>query len=72
MWLSIVSFLTVGYGDSYPVSYMGRVINTITVIGGIMSSATIIGLIHEHMQLTNAEEHIFKFIKMRRKEKDRK
>ena len=68
----MISFLTVGYGDSYPVSVVGRMVNTITIVGGLISSATIIGLVHEHMQLSNEEMHIFKFIKVRRKEKRRK
>jgi len=72
IWLSIVSFLTVGYGDFYPISIVGRIINTITVIGGLITSATVIGLVHEHMQLSNEEMHIYKFIKTRRKEKYRK
>lgn len=52
-------------------SIVGRIINTITVIGGLITSATIIGLVHEHMQLSNEEMHIYKFIKTRRKEKYR-
>ncbi len=67
-WCTIISFLTVGYGDYYPASIIGRSVNTINIIGGMVSSATIIGLVHESMQLDHDEYHVFKFIKLRRKE----
>lgn len=72
LWFAIISFLTVGYGDYFPSSYLGRAINTVIIMGGLVSSATIIGLIHQHMHLSNEEYHVFKFIKTRRKEQNRK
>jgi Ion channel len=67
-WCCIISFLTVGYGDYYPTSILGRAMNTINIVGGMVSSATIIGLVHESMQLNHDEYHVFKFIKTRKKE----
>jgi voltage-gated potassium channel len=68
MWFSVISYFTVGYGDYYPMTYPGRMVNTIIIIGGMTSSAIVIGLVHDAMELTNEEEHVFRFIKTRRKE----
>lgn len=46
MWLTIVTFLTVGYGDFYPTTNLGRYIMILTVMGGQLYSALVIGLIH--------------------------
>lgn len=72
LWFSIISYFTVGYGDYYPMTYAGRSVNTIVIIGGMISSAIIIGLVHDAMELTNEEEHVFRFIKTRKKEQRRK
>lgn len=50
----------------------GRMVNTIIIIGGMTSSAIIIGLVHDYMQLSMEESHVFMFIKSKRKEKLRK
>ena len=55
LYMSIIAFLTVGYGDFYPVTQIGRLINIITAIGGLVYSATIIGMVHDHLSLS-AEE----------------
>ena len=34
IWLTIITFLTVGYGDFYPTSFAGRYILIITTMGG--------------------------------------
>jgi len=47
---------------------MGRMVNTIIITGGMTSSAIIIGLVHDHMQLSSEETHVFRFVKVRRKE----
>jgi len=34
LWLSVVTMTTVGYGDGYPATYLGRVVAVIACIGG--------------------------------------
>ena len=68
LWYAIISYYTVGYGDYYPVTVPGRIVNTVIIFGGMTSSALIIGLVHDSMQLNMNESHVFRFIKTRRKE----
>ena len=46
LWLTIITFLTVGYGDFYPTTNVSRYILIVTVICGQLYSAIVIGLIH--------------------------
>jgi voltage-gated potassium channel len=46
LWLVIITFLTVGYGDYYPTTNGGRYIAIITSMGGQLYSAIVIGLVH--------------------------
>lgn len=46
-WWFIVTSSTVGYGDIYPSSELGRVIGTIIIIGGVGSLAMVIGKLSE-------------------------
>ena len=48
-----ITFLTVGYGDYFPVTWTGRVAAVGTVIIGQLFSAIIIGLVNDSIQLTN-------------------
>jgi hypothetical protein len=34
VWLMIITFVTVGYGDFYPTTYPSRYITIITALGG--------------------------------------
>ena len=73
IYLTLITFLTVGYGDYYPVTHQGRIINIITAIGGLLYSATIIGIFHELISLNKVEQSVFNFLnshKMERKHQD--
>ena len=72
IWLTAICFLTVGYGDFYPVNGLARAVNTFTAFGGLVYSAMIIGMVHEQINLTPEENHIFSFVRNRRKDKKRK
>lgn len=34
LWLNIITFMTVGYGDFYPTTNIGRVVEILTVLSG--------------------------------------
>jgi hypothetical protein len=55
MWETIVTFMTVGYGDFYPLTYIGRYIQIMTAIGGQLYIALVVGLIHGQLMLTSEE-----------------
>jgi potassium channel subfamily K len=61
VWLTLVTFLTVGYGDFYPTTNLGRYMMIFTAMGGQLSSAIVIGLIHGQLMLTSEESGVIKY-----------
>jgi len=53
LWWAIVTLTTVGYGDTYPVTVVGRIWAVFLMIGGIaivgVASATIISVLNERL-----------------------
>ena len=66
IWLSFVTFLTIGYGDWYPLTTPGRFVIILVACAGLFYSATIIGLINEGLDLTSDEEGLYTLIKVHR------
>ena len=62
MWMVCITFLTVGYGDFYPVTQVGRIIAVTTVIVGQLYAATIIGIFSQQLQLTESDVSIYNFL----------
>ncbi|WP_430646051.1 potassium channel family protein [Agromyces sp. GXS1127] len=58
LWWAVVTLTTVGYGDTYPVTTLGRIWAVFLMIGGIaivgVASATIISVLNERL---NALRH---------------
>ncbi len=72
IWLAIITFVTVGFGDFYPRSELGRYISIVITIGGLLYSATIIGLVHSALNLTSEENGVLLIIANQRKDKAKK
>ena len=45
LWYSLVTMSTVGYGDQYPVTNLGRVIGAVIIIVGVGLFGTITGFL---------------------------
>jgi hypothetical protein len=58
VWLSIISLLTVGYGDLYPTTHFGRMIVIIIAFSGLFMTATFIGIVNEWVELSGGEKNI--------------
>ena len=39
LWNVLVTMTTVGYGDTYPITNLGRIVNIISSIGGIVATS---------------------------------
>lgn len=44
-WWSVVTFTSVGYGDTYPMTTMGKMIGSITAIAGVGLHGLLVGII---------------------------
>jgi hypothetical protein len=62
MWVTSITFLTVGYGDIYPISYCGRVISIFTALWGVGSTALLIAVLASKLGQTRAEKYLHNFV----------
>jgi hypothetical protein len=60
-WLTVVTFLTVGYGDIYPISICGRVVVCLIGMIGIGVTALSVTIFSQKMEETHAEKYVFHF-----------
>ncbi|CAF3806436.1 unnamed protein product [Rotaria magnacalcarata] len=62
MWLFIVTFTTVGYGDVTPATYCGRSVATIASIIGILVSALLIAVVSQKLIMSRWERYVHNFV----------
>lgn len=62
LWCIIITFLTIGYGDLYPNTVLGRTITILTGFVGIASSSFLITVFKNKLELTKAEELVQNYI----------
>ena len=57
MWWAIVTITTVGYGDLYPVTVLGRVYASILMLGGVLiigaATGTFVSFLNERVQVAH-------------------
>ncbi|CAF1235129.1 unnamed protein product [Rotaria sordida] len=62
MWLFIVTFLTVGYGDFAPSTYCGRTIASIIGLFGILATALLITVLSQKLLMNRWEKYVHSFV----------
>ncbi|XP_053206884.1 small conductance calcium-activated potassium channel protein 2-like isoform X2 [Panonychus citri] len=62
MWLTAITFLSVGYGDIVPNTYCGRGIAVTTGLMGAGCTALVVAVIARKLELTRAEKHVHNFM----------
>ncbi|CAF3966647.1 unnamed protein product, partial [Rotaria sordida] len=62
MWFFIVTFTTIGYGDSTPSTYCGRIIASIVGIFGILVVALLITVLAQKFLLNRWEKYVHSFV----------
>ncbi|CAF3275209.1 unnamed protein product [Rotaria sp. Silwood2] len=72
MWLFIVTFSTVGYGDLTPTSYCGRSVAAIVGLVGVFSTALVIAVLAQMLLLDRWEKYVHNFALKADLEKERK
>ncbi len=62
LWLVVVTFLTVGYGDLTPKSFCGRTVSVLIGFIGVIITAYIIAVVTQDMELTRSQKHASNFL----------
>ncbi|CAF3405258.1 unnamed protein product [Rotaria socialis] len=62
VWLTIVTFTTVGYGDVTPRTYCGQGVSTITAFFGVFASAVLIAVFTNKIALNRSEQSVLDFV----------
>uniref|UniRef100_A0A8C5WF49 Potassium calcium-activated channel subfamily N member 4 n=1 Tax=Leptobrachium leishanense TaxID=445787 RepID=A0A8C5WF49_9ANUR len=62
MWLTPITFLTIGYGDMVPYTVCGKMVCLFTGIMGVGCTALIVAVAAQKLEFTKAEKHVHNFM----------
>ncbi|KAG5271043.1 hypothetical protein AALO_G00175220 [Alosa alosa] len=62
LWLTAITFLTVGYGDVSPVTSCGKVVCLFTGLMGVASTAMMVAVMTRKLALNKGEKHVHYFM----------
>jgi hypothetical protein len=60
LWMSVVTSLTLGYGDVVPQTYIGRSVMAVTILISSMLMGVSIVFLRSFLELRSSERHIVK------------
>lgn len=69
MWLIIITMATVGYGDYWPTSYLGKIVGMISCFWGVFTLSTMVVILNNLLEFTEGERKSFDLL-MKMKFKD--
>ncbi|XP_062570634.1 small conductance calcium-activated potassium channel protein 2-like [Saccostrea cucullata] len=72
MWMVSVTFLTIGYGDIYPISVCGRFVSVATGLMGVGTTALLIAVLAQKLEPSRAEKYVYNFVLKAQLDKRRK
>ena len=72
MWLTAITFLTIGYGDIYPSTYCGRFVSVITGLMGVGTTALLVAVLAQKLEQTRPEKYVHNFVSRVQLDKVRK
>lgn len=55
MWYVIVTMATVGYGDYWPTSYLGRIVGMISCFWGVFTLSTMVVILNNLLEFSEPE-----------------
>ena len=56
IWLTIITMTTVGYGDFYPRTLIGRIVDTLLVVWGVFIVSLMVVLLTNTLNMDSSEE----------------
>lgn len=59
MWIHMITIFTVGYGDYYPKSHIGRFIMVVTAFQGVLLLSLVVVTLNNNLEFTNYEKKAF-------------
>jgi len=69
MWYVIVTMATVGYGDFWPTSYLGRIVGMISCFWGVFTLSTMVVILNNLLMFSEPEQKSYDLLmKMKRKD----
>jgi len=72
MWLTAITFLTIGYGDIYPSTYCGRFVSVITGLMGVGTTALLVAVLAQKLEQSRPEKYVHNFVSRSQLDKVRK
>ena len=62
VWLIVITMTTVGYGDEYPTTFMGRLISIMASIAAVVMLAIIVNLVITKVSLSRTESKVIEIM----------
>ncbi|KAL4235116.1 hypothetical protein ACF0H5_006754 [Mactra antiquata] len=72
MWLTAITFLTIGYGDFTPSTYCGRFVAVLTGLMGVGTTALLVAVLASKLEQTRPEKYVHTFVSRVQLDKVRK